>query len=155
MSICLIDTSIFVEILNVPNLAASHAQILGSLKKKIAAKESLFLPLATILETGNHIAQNGSGAIKRKIAGAFIDQVRLALQGHSPFSPVSCQSFARMQDWLAEFPDFAMRKESFGDLSIIQDWQKICAINRTHRVYIWSLDRHLAAYDRSPGQCRH
>ena len=60
MSICLLDTSVFVEFLNVPNMNTRHAEICDELKQKIRDGEIQFLPLATILETGNHIAQNGN-----------------------------------------------------------------------------------------------
>lgn len=60
MSICLLDTSVFVEFLNVPNMNTQHAGICDELKQKFRDGEFLFLPLATILETGNHIAQNGN-----------------------------------------------------------------------------------------------
>ncbi len=69
MSICLLDTSVFVEFLNVPKMNAQHASICAELEQKINDGEYLFLPLATILETGNHIAQNGDGtqrSVKRK-----------------------------------------------------------------------------------------
>lgn len=56
-AICLIDTSIFLEILNVPHKASQSELIFQELKEKIEAGESLFLPMATILETGNHIAK--------------------------------------------------------------------------------------------------
>lgn len=58
-----------------------------------------------------------------------------------------------MQRWLTEFPDFAMRGQGLGDLSIIQDWKRMCAQNPARRVYIWSLDQHLASHDRKPSSC--
>ena len=88
MSICLLDTSVFVELLNVPNMNAHHAVICAELKQKIEDKESLFLPMATILETGNHIAQNGDGTQRRKCADYFVNQIQHALDGVSPFTPL-------------------------------------------------------------------
>ena len=61
-AICLIDTSIFLEVLNVPQKANQHKFIMELLKEKINEGETLFLPMATILETGNHIAQNLNSA---------------------------------------------------------------------------------------------
>jgi hypothetical protein len=83
--ICLIDTSIFVEILDVPRMAADHELVILELQAKIENEESLFLPMATILETGNHIAQNGDGRQRRVCALNFVTQVEKALRGHSPF----------------------------------------------------------------------
>ncbi len=43
-AVCLIDTSIFVEILNVPVKAQQHIETLHQLEQRILAGESLFLP---------------------------------------------------------------------------------------------------------------
>lgn len=150
MSICLLDTSVFVELLNVPNMNAQHDTIIDKLKQKLDDDEFLFLPMATILETGNHIAQNGDGAQRRNCADSFVNQVQLALDGKSSFKPIVFPQQDALQQWLAVFPDFAMRGQGLGDLSIVQDWERMCKQNPAHRVYIWSLDQHLASYDRKP-----
>lgn len=147
-AICLIDTSIFVEILDVPGKASQHNQVLHALEEKITASESLFLPMATIIETGNHIAQNGDGNQRRSCAQRFVEQVKLALAGTSPFQPISFLTQDALSQWLAEFPDSAMGGSGLGDLSIIHDYHRLYALNAGRRVYIWSLDKHLSAYDR-------
>jgi len=149
-AICLIDTSIFLEILNVPHKASQSELIFQELKEKIEARESLFLPMATILETGNHIAQNGDGNQRRICAETFVVQVTQALEGKSPFTPISFLKKEDLQGWLKEFPDEAMQRRGLGDLSIIHDWQRICDQNPSRRVYIWSLDKHLKGYNRPP-----
>lgn len=146
-AICLVDTSIFVEILNVPCKATQSEHIIGMLEEKVKAAESLFLPMATILETGNHIAQNGDGNMRRQCAARFVMQVQQALTGQSPFSPVNFLTSEALLEWIADFPDSAMQGCGFGDLSIIQDWQRLCGLNTGRRVYIWSLDHHLHQYD--------
>ncbi|MDF5733562.1 MAG: hypothetical protein PUP92_37695 [Rhizonema sp. PD38] len=60
-SICLIDTSIFLELLNVPNYNQHRASVLEDFQTYAQAGCTFLLPMATILETGNHIAQNGDG----------------------------------------------------------------------------------------------
>ncbi|MEB3189715.1 MAG: hypothetical protein VKL42_05150 [Snowella sp.] len=147
-AICLIDTSIFVEILNVPIMANQHQQVLQALEFKIKAKESLFLPMATILETGNHIGQNGDGNQRRQCANRFVQQVGKALAGTSPFTPISFLKREDLQQWLTQFPNKAMEGIGLGDLSIIQDWQRLCEQNEGRRVYIWASDSHLQNYDR-------
>jgi len=146
-AICLLDTSVFVEILNVPGKATQHEVILTQLGERIRRRESLFLPMATILETGNHLGQNGDGHARRRCAQRFVREVSTALAGQSPFKPISFLQATELQAWLSEFPDHAMSGSGLGDLSIIQDWQRLCAQNRGRRVYIWSLDDHLRAYD--------
>jgi hypothetical protein len=151
-AICLIDTSIFLEILNVPHKASQSELILQKLEEKIKARESLFLPMATILETGNHIAKakKVDGNQRRICAEKFVNQVTQALEGKSPFTPINFLKKEDLQGWLKEFPDQAMRGRGLGDLSIIHDWQKICDQNPSRRVYIWSLDKHLKGYNQTP-----
>ncbi len=148
MSICLIDTSIFVEVLQVPGQCSHHGQIVAELKEKIEGNEKLFLPIATIVETGNHIAQNGDGRQRRACAERFLKQVRYALSGESPFNPISFDAYAAMRDWLDSFHDFAMQGVGFADLSIIADFDRMCQLNATRAVYVWSRDKHLMSYSR-------
>jgi predicted nucleic acid-binding protein len=145
-AICLIDTSVFVEILDVPRKACDHEQVLLELQTKIENSEGLFLPMATILETGNHIAQNGDGGQKRACALKFVSLVQEALEGKSPFKPISFLEKDQLRQWLSEFPDSAMRGNSLGDLSIIHDFNRFCGQNPRREIYIWSKDNHLSSF---------
>jgi len=148
-AVCLIDTSIFVEVLNVPGKAQKHEAVLDALGERIATGETLFLPMAAVLETGNHIGQNGDGRARRACAAHFVEQVTLALAGGSPFKPINFLTQNEMRAWLAEFEDHATNGSGLGDLSIIHDWRRLCDQNPARRVYIWSFDEHLSAYNRS------
>ncbi len=156
MSVCLIDTSVFCELLKVPNMDRRHSEMMGLFAEKLAAQETLLLPMTTILETGNHIGQNGDGRQRRQAAERFVEQVRLALQGQSPFTPTPLFSREDLGGWLSEFPDWAMRSDSrgkgsgLGDLSIVKAFERQCLLTPFRRVYIWSLDEQLAHYDRTP-----
>jgi hypothetical protein len=101
-------------------------------------------------ETGNHIAQNGEGNQRRACANRFVNQVTKALEGKSPFKPISFLQPEDLQQWLIEFPDSAMQGSGLGDLSIIHDWRKLCLQNSGRRVYLWSLDEHLKNYNQEP-----
>ncbi len=149
-AICIIDTTIFLEILNVPNKSSYHRRTIGELKTKLSSGEFLFLPMATIIETGNHIAQNGDGTRRRSAAELFVAQIKDALDGNSPFTPIDFLSSEKLKKWLCEYPDSAMRGTGIGDLSIIKDWERQCDLHKAMRVYIWSLDNHLSAFDRAP-----
>ena len=80
-AICLVDTSIFMEILNVPGKASDHKEAIRILRSKIDNKETIFLPMATILESGNHIAQIRNGKERRSSAENFFHYVQKALEG--------------------------------------------------------------------------
>lgn len=63
-AICIIDTSVFCNILDVPRRNQHHAESVAALAEMLASRHTLLLPLATIYETGNHIAQNGDGRLR-------------------------------------------------------------------------------------------
>lgn len=150
MSICLLDTTILCEILEVPNLCKDSAAVLSDLERKINAGERLLLPLSTVVETGNHIGQNGDGRQRRQAAERFGTLVRQAIQGTSPFTPTPFFDAEAVLAWLDEFPDWVGQKSGFADLSIRKEFDRQCQFHRMRRVYIWSRDKHLSSYDREP-----
>ena len=56
MSVALIDTSVFCNIVPVPGRAQARETVLARLEELIGARTALLLPMAAVLETGNHIA---------------------------------------------------------------------------------------------------
>src|SRR5690625_2447458 len=84
-AICIIDTSVFCNILGVPNRNQRRAQSLKELRDHFDSGNTLLLPLATIYETGNHIAQQGDGRTRRRVSELFVQQVKVSLEGGSPF----------------------------------------------------------------------
>lgn len=151
-AICLMDTTVFVEFLEVPTMSSQSDEIVTETRQKVELGEKLFLPMATILETGNHISQNGDGRQRRQCAERFLRQVALAIDGKSPFTPINFLAAEDMRNWLSEFPDAAMQGRGLGDLSIIHDWERQKHLHHGRRVYIWSLDDHLQGYDTHPPQ---
>ena len=150
MSICLIDTSILCEILQVPNRCGNHREIYAEMERKIQT-DTLLLPISVILETGNHIGQNGDGRQRREAAKRFVDFVRAAIRGETPFTTTPFFEPEVMQAWLDEFPDWANRGSGLGDLTIVQEFHRQRSLNPRRRVYIWTLDnRHLSSYAWAP-----
>jgi hypothetical protein len=157
VSICLIDTSILCEILQVPNKCGNHREVYAQMEQKIKVKkERLLLPVSAILETGNHIGQNGDGRQRRATAENFVVLIQQAIRGETPFTTTPFLNREDLEEWLAELPDWAMRTDDKGkgsglaDLTIVKEWARQCALNPGWRVYIWSTDGHLSSYDRRP-----
>jgi hypothetical protein len=156
-SICLIDTSIFLNLLDVPNRNQERASVLKTHQDYVARSFTFLLPIATIIETGNHIAQNGDGRIRRSTAQLFVKEVTAAFKGDSPWLPTS---FINQEEteWLQGFPDLAgqnkaLRKQegtSFGDFTIIEEFQQVCLRSPMSEVFIWSLDSDLKGYHQIP-----
>jgi hypothetical protein len=150
MSVVLIDTSVFCNIVPVPGRAQNRFDVVEELKVLIGNLATLLLPMAAVLETGNHIAHLASGHLRRKTAMNFCNEVENAINGIAPWTPTPFWEIEAMQLWLAEFPNAALSGKGMGDLSIIKEWEQQCALNQSRRVRIWSLDGHLNGYDREP-----
>jgi hypothetical protein len=146
-SIRIVDTSVFCNILRVPKMNQSWERVRDELEQAIEDDDALLLPMVTIYETGNHIAQNGDGRQRRNAAERFVAQVRLAIEGNSPFSPTPVPQSLEILAWLDEFPDYAKQKIGLGDLSIIHVYEQQRKLHRMRRVLIWSYDKHLQGYD--------
>jgi hypothetical protein len=155
-SVCLIDTSVFLNLLNVPNRNQDYQLVIDEYKIYAISGCDFLLPMATIIETGNHIAQNGDGRIRRQTALRFVDQVKAAFNGEAPWKPNPFPQTEEILVWLDGFPDLAGKNKtpnkpegtSFGDLSIIQEFHRACNIHSMREVFIWSLDSDLKMYHR-------
>lgn len=150
MSVCLVDTGILCEYLQVPNLCGRSKEISAQFKQKLRNNESLVLPVSTLLETGNHIGQNGDGRQRREVARRFVQLAEQAVGGEFPFIPTPVFKPRELLDWISHFPDWAGGGSGLGDLTILKEFERQCEIYRSRRVYIWSTDRHLSSYHREP-----
>lgn len=78
-SIVLVDTSILLNVLDVDGRNERRHEVFAELNVRIEAGDHLFIPLATIIETGNHIAHVTQGAARRGVARRFVQAVQDAL----------------------------------------------------------------------------
>lgn len=151
--ICIVDTSILCELLQVPNMSDAYPEHFEALAAKIEEGESLLVPMPAVFETGNHIGQNGSGRQRRDAAYRFVSLIRAAITGDAPFTPTPFPDVEDLRAWLNLFPDWAGRTDEkgkgsgLGDLAIQREWERQRRLNPMRRVYIWSKDVHLSSYD--------
>lgn len=148
-SICVIDTSVFCEILNIPGKSNRSKEILSEFEVKIQQSESVMFPIAVIVETGNHIAHIGNGRRRRDYATKFVNTIRKLDQFNSPLSIISPIESPDVLEWLESFPNEATKGFGMGDVAIIHEFKRLCRLHPKRRVYIWSLDSHLSAYIQS------
>ncbi len=157
--VCLIDTSVFLNLLNVPGCNSKKNEVSNNYKEYVELNCTFILPMATILETGNHIAQNGDGGMRRKTAQRFCDIVKCAFNGKAPWQPSEFPNSQDVLTWIDTYPNHAgMNKSpskttegtSFGDLSIIQDFEKCRQRFSMSEIFIWSLDSDLKSYHYKP-----
>lgn len=151
-AIAVVDTTVLCRFLGVRDSTEEQEAIRKSYVERIGAGERIFLPLATILETGNHIGQVADGNLRRHFAVKLCDLVQKARQVPAavPLLPLGDWRDEDIESFLAQFPDWVGEGSGLGDLAIHHDWERLCKSNVGRRVYIWALDEHLAAFDRSP-----
>jgi hypothetical protein len=154
-AVCLIDTSIFLNILDVPSRNQDRDAVVRSFSEYVELGITFILPMASILETGNHIAQNGDGGTRRKVASRFCEAVKGALNGEAPWGISDFPDKNEILTWIGDFPDQAGRNKSsnkttegtsFGDLSIIKEYEKCCRKFSMCEVFVWSLDADLKQF---------
>lgn len=129
--VLIIDTSMLVVYLQVPGMDScgpdadrwNYLRVKQKIDVEIAAGTKLILPLATIIETGNHIAQAG-GHTNFDIASAFCEYIILSADGESPWMPMDAQvenlwSRENLKRLAQRWPALAATKHSMGDATIV------------------------------------
>jgi len=126
--VLIIDTSILCVWLDVPGMDNcgpdddrwDKRRVDGKLQEEMAEKTTFVLPLASIIETGNHIAQ---ASHSRKERGeALADLMRKSADEESPWAAFSDQSVLWSTENLKaladSWPNLAAQKLSLGDATI-------------------------------------
>ena len=147
-SIVIVDTSVLLNIIDVPDRNQRKEEVLDRLALLIERGDHLFIPMAAIVEVGNHIAHVANGAQRRAAAERFVKEVRSALADEAPWKPVNFPSNQEVLGWLDAFPDSATKGVSLGDLSIGQEWESCCHRYALSHIWVWTLDSDLAGLDR-------
>lgn len=151
-SICLVDTSVFTNLLNVTGRNQHRTEVIMAFREYAELGCKFILPVATIFETGNHIAQNGDGRLRRATAQRFVAEVKAAFDGSAPWSPAEMPTEREWLLWLDDFPQRAGENKSpakinegtsWGDLTIIKEFDKCCLRFPMSEIFIWSLDSDL------------
>lgn len=153
-AIVIVDTSVLLNIMDVPGRNQHKAAVLDRLGALIDAGDHLFIPMAAVVEVGNHIAHINNGAQRRSAAERFVKEVRSALADEAPWKPINFPSNQEVLGWLDEFPEAATQGVGLGDLSINQEWAACCEKYRLSHVWVWTLDNDLAGLDRPPPRLR-
>lgn len=158
-AIVLLDTSVYLNVLDVPGFNQDRTSVLEQFGVSIQSGDYFLLPLAAVWETGNHIADLSDGQTRRKYAHLLCADVTKAFQGDLPYRATHFPDREQFLSWLGDFPDMAMRSKSekkqregmsLADLSIMKEWEHTCDLHPMSRVRVWSLDSDLSGYDRHP-----
>lgn len=149
-----VDTSVLVNILRVPYLDQDRDSILEEFKQRREERQRFLLPITTVIETGNHIAQVKDGHGRAEAAERFKNLLELVRDGRAPFllNDVDWNStfldvFLRGADTGSDYVQHARNKVGAGDLCILIERQQFLAKDTgSIQAEIWTLDRELGAY---------
>lgn len=149
-SVVILDTTILLNVLNVPGKADQREQVIQALNAKSDDKDTLLLPWVVVVETAGHILRASRGDQRRQCANFLKDIVMQATQNEAPWTMIKPPSADDLQSLMENFPDCAMRGISIVDSDIIREYNVVCELNPRRHVLIWSLDGHLQGYSRPP-----
>lgn len=145
-----IDTSILCNILKIPGKCQDYEKVTTEFKNLVNNSfNRLLLPLATIIETGNHIAHVSDGTQRKNLAKKFEELLVKTADNEAPWEYYRFDiSQEQLKDIATDFPNKALSlRMGVGDLSIIQAYNKYkedIPVDGTIR--IWSMDSHLKIY---------
>jgi hypothetical protein len=129
--VLLIDTSLLCVWLQVPgretagNNEWDFERVEQTIEAEKAKGTTLVLPLATVIETGNHIAQakTANSEIKLIAAKKFAEIITYAADETTPWAKFREQIVLweeeQLKELAAKFPNQAVEKTSMGDASIV------------------------------------
>lgn len=149
-----VDTSILDNILPVPGRNQNQELAVKQLGQKLSAKDALILPIAAVIEAGNHIAQVANGSERRGAAVKFSQLLELVAKNQAPWTLHSFGWDGAFLELLVNGPtpnyslvDHAMAKLGGGDLCILAEREVYRKRTGLSNVHIWSLDTGLMAHD--------
>lgn len=124
--IYIIDTSVLLNILDVPGRNQDRDTVFATFEARIKAGSRFQVPIAVIVETGNHIARIPGGNNRRGYAEKFCAMVEKALEGKAPWVVTPIPDVGKIRKWLTDFPDqYAVRGFGIADRSIIHAWEEV------------------------------
>jgi hypothetical protein len=153
-----VDTSILLEILDVPGKAQNRLAVLAGLRERVAQRRQLILP--TVIETGNHIHHVADGAARRRCATDFAGVLDDSARGAAPWVLHDATWDAAVLDAIrggcstgADLVEHATRGRQgglgTGDLSVLAE-RDLYRDRRVDRgsidVRVWTTDAALGAY---------
>ena len=144
--IVIVDSCVLLNVLDVPGFNQHRDDVFQEFVRLVDAENHLLLPMAAVLETGDHVADLSDGKARRRYAERFRDCIHEALDGKAPWTPIEFPETSQLLVWLADFPDMAMQEFGVSDMSIIDAWERQRTLHPHRRVYVWTLHQRLRAY---------
>ena len=148
MSNCVhfVDTSVLVELLDIPNRNTHHDEVKAEYEELARNGDAFILPISVLVETGNHIAHSPS--LRYELGEKF----KNLILSKNQFEVLPTISNEALETILSDFPTYASAGTGFGDRSIVAQFEEYWQTKQPiGHIRIWSLDDHLASYQREGG----
>ncbi len=153
-TVTFIDTSILTEILAVPGKSQRPEETVAELRERVGAGHTLVLPVAAIIETGNHIGQLPDGGARRRCAEGLTRFLGAIAREDAPWRMLGTSWDAafllRLCDGAADRPslaEMATQGVGVGDVSILAEVDGYRErVSRDVAIEIWTADAGLQAY---------
>lgn len=148
MNVRFIDTSIMLNLLGVPQHCQNENEVKTEWKQVLDNRETLVMPIATIIETGNHIAHISDGNVRRDITLEFQKYLQKTADNEAPWELYGAGLDAEEIRYLADhLVEYTQDNVGIGDMTIIYAYQKYIEERPAiGTIMIWSTDQHLKAY---------
>lgn len=151
-AVVFIDTSILCNLVPVPGKDQRRHAVQAEMRARLAEGEQFVLPITSVIETGNFIAQLPDGGRRRAAAETLQKLLLLVCRGEAPWvlhdvawNADFLEHFLRGADTGIAYVDHAMAQVGAGDLCIITERDHYRSRTRVP-ARIWSLDTALAAH---------
>ena len=154
--IVFVDTSVSLNLLNVPRKNSDEKRLTGEFKRLALAGALFVIPIAAVVEVGNHIAQLPSGHDRRDRAQQFARYLQASVDGRPPWV-VSDASWdkaflSRLLDGHGPRPglvDLCATEIGSGDAAILHELDRFRGrtdFPLAKHTRLWTLDAKLAAH---------
>ncbi|HSZ12761.1 MAG TPA: hypothetical protein VK790_01835 [Solirubrobacteraceae bacterium] len=158
MTVVFIDTSVLCNFLGIPGKAQQKQAVHADYERRCNAKDMFVLPMAAVIETGNHIEQlpESLGDERRRCAESLTEILRLVAEGTSPWVLVETEWNSELLEQFCvggeggstpAFLDVATQGAlGGGDLTILIERDRYTKRVMTHKVELWTYDQQLKAW---------
>jgi hypothetical protein len=126
----------------VPFKSQDYEDLVTEFSRRAQGGDRFFLPVVSIVETGNHIARIENGRRRRQVAETFVARVKAAIDGESPFTLTSPLDREIIGARIEDFIEWATREIGIGDVLIVAERDRLRPLLKPHSVEVWSLDSH-------------
>ena len=151
-----VDTSVMVNLLNIPGRNQHHNEAIIEYNKLMEQEKIVFvIPVATLVETGNHIAHISDGNLRFLIGKEFADLVRSAISMEGSWVTASEIPPNVLDVGLDKFMQFVPSGTGLGDATIVAQFEEYWTKQQPiGTMRIWSYDNHLQGFEKEGGLSR-